>query len=130
MAQDTDTIKKLKAEYITFYEDCPIQKYAAEFIGKDEDSLIRWRKQDKKFADAVRRAKAEWVRKKLIASKAEFALERLEKEVFSPKALDLNIQHKGGFTIYIPKKLPDNYDEIYKPDDLKHFLGSSGGLLV
>lgn len=119
------TITTLKQEYISYYTDCPIQKYAAEYIGRDEDTIMLWRKKDKSFSDAIQRAKSEWVRKKLIATKAEFALERLEKEIFSPKALDLNIQHKGGFTIYIPKKLPDNYDEIYKPDDLKQFLGSS-----
>jgi len=118
-------VSELKAEYIKYFADCPVQKYAAMYINRDEDTIIRWRKNDPHFADCVQRAKAEWIRKKLIATKAEFALERLEKEIFSPKALDLNIQHKGGFTIYIPKELPDNYDEIYTPEQLNSLLGSA-----
>jgi hypothetical protein len=117
--QDKGTIQQLKDEYIAYFADVPVQKYAAMYIGRDEDTVMRWKNNDKAFADAVLRAKASFIRKKLIASKAEFALERLEKEVFSPKALDLNVQNKGGFVIYRPEKLPDNYDEIYKPDQFK-----------
>lgn len=80
----TDTIDDLKAQYVSYFEDVPIQKYAAMAIGKDEDTLIRWRKADPIFADAVKRAKAEWVRKKILSVKAEFALERIEKEIFKP----------------------------------------------
>jgi hypothetical protein len=74
---------ELKNEYIKYYQDVPVQRYAAMFIAKDEDTIIRWRKEDSDFADAVLKAKAEWIRKKVIATKAEFALERLEKSVFS-----------------------------------------------
>lgn len=81
------SISQLKTDYVKYYGDVPVQKYAAMFIGRDEDSIIRWRKEDPKFADAVQRAKAEWVRKKVIVTKAEFALERLEKEIFSPAAI-------------------------------------------
>lgn len=78
-----ETIATLKEKYVTYFTDVPIQKYAAMFIGRDEDTIIRWRKEDTDFADAVQRARAEWVRKKVLATKAEFALERLEKAVFS-----------------------------------------------
>jgi hypothetical protein len=80
------TIIDLKSEYIKYYIDLPVQRYAAMAIARDEDTIIRWRREDQEFADAVQRAKAEWVRKKVIATKAEFALERIEKEVFSPSA--------------------------------------------
>lgn len=53
---------KTKELYTQYYEDAPVQKYAAMHIGKDEDTLIRWRKADKAFADAVQRVKANWVR--------------------------------------------------------------------
>jgi len=76
---------KLKQQYISYFNEVPVQKYAAMYIGRDEDTIIRWRKEDASFADAVKRAKAEWVRKKLFATKAEFALERLERDIFSPK---------------------------------------------
>lgn len=78
-------IKTLKQEYVDYYKDVPVQKYAAMAVGRDEDTIMRWRGADQDFADAVKRAKAEWVRKKMLAVKAEFALERLEKDVFTPK---------------------------------------------
>lgn len=80
------TIKQLKEEYIQYYTDVPIQKYAAMAVNRDEDTIIRWRKDDTKFADAVQRARAEWIRKRMLGTKAEFALERLEKEIFSPRS--------------------------------------------
>lgn len=75
----------LKQQYLEYYEDVPIQKYAAMAIGRDEDTILRWKKEDADFADAVQRAHAQWVRKKVIAVKAEFALERLQKDIFSEK---------------------------------------------
>ncbi len=78
----TKTNAELKEEYVKYFTDVPVQKYAAMYIGRDEDTIIRWRKDDKDFADAVQRAKSEWVRKKMLATKSEFALERLEREVF------------------------------------------------
>jgi hypothetical protein len=61
----------------------PIQKYAAQFIMRDEDTIIRWKAADKDFADRVKRAEAEYIRKKLLETKAEFALERLFKQAFT-----------------------------------------------
>jgi hypothetical protein len=77
----------LKLSYLRYYAEVPVQKYAAMFIGRDEDTIIRWRNEDSSFADAVLKAKAIWIRNKLVSTKAEFALERLEKEVFSPTAI-------------------------------------------
>lgn len=82
----SSVIQRLKKEYVSYYEDVPVQKYATMAIARDEDTIIRWRKDDPRFADAVQRAKANWVRKRVIATKAEFALERLEREVFNPQA--------------------------------------------
>jgi len=115
--QDQKTIKQLKDEYVAYFADVPVQKYAAMAIARNEDTILRWKKKDKRFADAVLRAKAQWVRKKLIVTKAEYALERLEKEVFGPKAFDSEPQSKSGHIIYMPKPLPNDYDKIYKPSD-------------
>jgi hypothetical protein len=79
-------IDKLKAEYVAYFDEVPIQKYAAAHIERDEDTILRWRKEDRVFADRVEKSKAAWVRKKVMATKAEFALERLENAVFGPKA--------------------------------------------
>jgi hypothetical protein len=107
MAQDLDTIKQLKANYTAFFKDCPIQRYAADYIGRDEDTIIRWRKNDPGFAEAVKRAKADWVRKKLLQTKAEFALERLESEVFGKAATDVQVNMPTP-QVYLPTDLPES----------------------
>jgi hypothetical protein len=101
----TKRIKQLKQEYIEYFEDVPVQKYAAMAIGRDEDTIIRWKKEDEDFADAVQRAKAEWVRKKVLATKAEFALERLEREVFSQNLPEIKGQDK--YTQYVQNNIID-----------------------
>jgi hypothetical protein len=87
--------QQLKQKYVGYFLDVPVQRYAAMYIGRDEDTVIRWRKEDTQFAEAVQRAKAEWIRKKVIATKAEFALERLERDIFSSKSsVEIGITQK------------------------------------
>lgn len=78
-------ITALKAQYVDYFSDVPVQRYAAMYIGRNEDTIIRWRKEDPDFADAIKKSNAIWIRKKLMETKAEFALERLEKSIFSQK---------------------------------------------
>ena len=112
--QDKTTIERLKAEYVAYFEDVPIQKYAAEYIGRDEDTIIRWKKEDSDFADAIQRAKAIWVRKTFIKAKAEYVLEKLSIEVFGELKKESNMNRPK---IYLPRKYPkqwaiDNMVEI------------------
>lgn len=102
----------LKAEYLAYFNDVPVQKYAAMAIGKDEDTIIRWKKEDADFADSVKKAKAGWVRKKALEVKAEFALERLEAEIFGRRSsgIDLTVNIPAP-VIYIPKELP--YEAVH-----------------
>ncbi len=100
-------IQMLKAAYVAYYTDVPVQKYAAMAIERDEDTILRWKKEDHHFADAVEKAKASWIRKRLLESKSEFALERLEAEVFGRKNnnFDLTINLPTP-QIYLPKEMP------------------------
>lgn len=101
--EQLDKTSILKKQYVEYFEDVPIQKYAAMFIGRDEDTIIRWRKSDTDFADAVMKSKANWIRKKLISAKAEFVLERLEKELFNklepPQEVSTYNQYISSHTI-------------------------------
>jgi hypothetical protein len=106
---ENQTIRELKAEYVAYYADVPVQKYAAMAIGRDEDTIIRWRKEDADFAESVLRAKAEFVRKRVIATKAEFALERLEKSVFSQK-----IETEQSITLPASQAFDPNEPELLK----------------
>jgi len=37
-------LSKLKREFLKYYRSLPIQKLAAEFIGKHEDTITDWKK--------------------------------------------------------------------------------------
>lgn len=89
----TKDIAKLKTEYLHYYRDVPVQRYAAAAIGRDEDTILRWRKDDAEFAESVEGALANWVKEKVMATKPEFALERLQNSVFGSRAA-LAIEHK------------------------------------
>lgn len=78
-------IAELKKKYVEYYETTPVQRYAAMYVGRDEDTILRWKKEDAEFAEAVNLAKAKWVSSRLKDVKSEFALERLEKQIFSQK---------------------------------------------
>lgn len=106
------TLQNLKDEYVKYFEDVPVQKYAAQYIGRDEDTIIRWKHTDTQFADRIKKAESKWVRRKLLKTKAEFALERLQASIFKqqPKPLPA-LPDKSYTVIYRPQKLPDKYWE-------------------
>ncbi len=79
-------LSKLKIKFLEYYSKLPIQKLAAEFIGKDEDTITNWKKTDKKFSDRLGMAKSEWALDKVNnVKKAEWLLERILKEHFVEK---------------------------------------------
>lgn len=82
-----DKLIELKSKYLKYYRDLPVQKLAASYIGKDEDTIIRWRKEDADFADQVQHAKAEWAMEnsKKVRSR-EWLLERVMKDHFAPRS--------------------------------------------
>ena len=95
-------IERLKVKYIEYYKDLPVQKYAAMYVGRDEDTINRWRTEDSEFADKVNQARADWVRSKADKAKVEFALERLERSAFG-QSVDITT---GGEPIAFINKVP------------------------
>lgn len=81
-ALSKEEYKALKDAYVNYYSDVPVQKYAAMYIGKTEATIINWLKADEEFYNRVQNARASWVKKQALKAKAEFKLERLEKEVW------------------------------------------------
>lgn len=80
--QNSNEISQLKDKYIRYYEDVPVQKYAAMYIGRTEQTIISWCKNDKEFFNRVQVAKSIWVKKRVLKTRAEFQLERLANDVF------------------------------------------------
>lgn len=76
-------MSKLKKKFIEYYSKLPIQKLAADRIGKDEDTITNWKKKDKKFSDELGIAKSEWALENAIqVKKKEWLLERVLGEHF------------------------------------------------
>ena len=79
-------LAKQKVKFLEYYGKLPIQKLAASSIGKDEDTIIRWKNADADFADQTQVAKAEWALAKSKEVKSvEWLLERVMKDHFSQK---------------------------------------------
>lgn len=76
----------LKQAFLEYYRKLPIQKAAAAFIKKSEDTITDWKKEDQDFADEVERAKSEFVLERGKRSANEWVLERVANEFFkAPK---------------------------------------------
>lgn len=80
------TNTELKQKFLEYFKQLPVQKLAAAHIGKDEDTITRWKKEDGDFADQIEQAKAEWALKNVKDVKSkEWLLERLMKDHFSQR---------------------------------------------
>ncbi len=85
-SKHAEELSKFKLQFLNYYSKLPIQKLAAEFIGKDENTIIRWKKKDKKFADHLASTKSTWALEKVGKVKSnEWLLERILKEHFVEK---------------------------------------------
>lgn len=56
-------IVELKETYLRFFSEFPVQKAAADFIGRSPATIQDWQNNDPNFSAAVSRAKAEWAGK-------------------------------------------------------------------
>lgn len=109
--QTAEKIAELKQKYVEYFRDVPVQKYAAMSIGRDQTTIIRWREEDEEFANLVEEARADWVRKNTLKARAEFALERLERDVFSPPKQEVETTHRVDPIADILKKFDITKEE-------------------
>ena len=109
-------IARLKEEYIGYYSDVPIQRLAAKFIGRNEDTIINWRKADPSFAERVDKAESEWARSKIRYTRdTKFLLERILKKDFAQKVeVESNQPASVSFTYVLPQH-PDQPDPEAAP---------------
>lgn len=77
----------LKEKFLTYFKETPIQKYAAAYIGKSEDTITDWKKEDSDFSDQIDQLKAQYVQRHLKQiTSSEWILERLFKSHFSKRS--------------------------------------------
>ena len=103
------TIKLLKIEFLEYYKDLPIQKLAADHIGKSEDTISIWKKKDKIFSDDIARARSDWAKTNTsFVKNKEWLLERVMKDQFAQKKeISIDSSEKLDLTLErIAKLLP------------------------
>ena len=54
------TNKEQKDKFLEYFRQLPIQELGANFIGVDENTITRWKKDDQEFADCIASAKSSW----------------------------------------------------------------------
>jgi hypothetical protein len=75
-------IAVLKEKFLKYYEKVPIQKYAAAFIKRSENTVSEWKAADDKFRDAIEEARAIFVQTNIMKTKADWKLERMLRQDF------------------------------------------------
>jgi hypothetical protein len=123
--QTAEKITELKQKYVEYFRDVPVQKYAAMYVGRTEQTIIDWKREDEDFNNRVQEAHAEWVQKTTLKAKAEFTLERLEREIFAPPKQEVEATHNIDPLADILKKF-DMGKEEGKDDDRKNDEATSG----
>lgn len=97
----------LKNSYLRYFEVVPIQRLAAHWIGKDEDTILRWKKEDHIFAESIAKKKALFVKSNVMKVKnPEFLLERLVNEDFGDKEKAKENKTLDNFMTRISKLIP------------------------
>jgi hypothetical protein len=78
-------IADLKEDYLRFFSEFPVQKAAADFIGRDVTTVQGWAREDADFQANVSRAKAEWAKRASRRVRPDNLLANLYAETKPPK---------------------------------------------
>lgn len=75
----------LKQEFLVCYRKLPMLKLAGAYIGKSDDTITNWKKEDSDFSERIVRAKVEWVTEKVKTADPKWLLKRIIGEEFADK---------------------------------------------
>jgi hypothetical protein len=78
-------IADLTEQYLRFFGEFPVQKAAADFIGRSPATIQDWQNNDPNFSASVFRAKAEWAKKASRRVRPDNLLANLYDETKPPK---------------------------------------------
>lgn len=87
-------------------------KWVAKSVGIDEDTLLKYRKQDKDLSDRLEEARSRFVRTHMKRARSDFMLETADREIFGRKE-ELTV------TIDPTKKLLEKYDLQIEGEDVR-----------
>lgn len=85
--------KELKDKFLEYFRNLPVLKLAGGWIGKSDDTITIWKRDDPWFSEQIDIAKSEWAQKtaRQVRSK-EWLLERVMSDHFKErKEVDVNL---------------------------------------
>lgn len=98
-----------KKHFVEYFEEVPVVKYAAMYIEVTEQTAHNWLNNDEEFLSRVNQAKARWAKKRALKTRAEFQLERLDKEIWSEhKTIDVVVDPRKEI---LKRYMGGEYDE-------------------
>lgn len=118
----TNQLSEIKKKFLKYYREIPIQKLAAKYIEKDEDTITNWKKRDPVFSDQLGRAKSEWVLEKVSQIKdSRWLLERITPEYFGKTTTNEpdNNPELEEWIAHVRKILRPNEDVSSKFDNIE-----------
>jgi len=87
-----------KVEYVRYFTEFPVQRVAAAWIARDEDTILNWKKSDKTFAEAVSIAKSDWAKRNHRKMRLDNLMAHLYDETKPPRQ-ELDITLPTSITI-------------------------------
>lgn len=114
MTEQEKHIEVLKDIAIAAAEMVYHYKLVARSVGRNEDTLINWRKNDSDFSDKLEEARHRFIQKQIKSARPEFLLERLEPDIFKERKA---VEESGTITVVTRKygEAPEVKDD--QPDD-------------
>lgn len=93
-------IALLKVKFLKYYRKLPNQHLAGAYVGRTDDTISIWKRNDSEFSEKIAEAKAQWALENVEGVKSkEWLLERVLREQFSPRQ---EITGKDGKDLPIP----------------------------
>lgn len=83
---EQEKIAELKTKFLEYYRELPIIRLAAASIGRHEDTVHLWKKDDSEFSEQIEKAKAEWTMKNVkVVRDKKWLLERIMRDDFAQR---------------------------------------------
>lgn len=80
-AREVANIARLKEKFLSYYAKMPIKRYGAYYVGRDEDTILLWEKNDSEFSERIKELKAEYLLQKAKTLRSEFIIPLLFREL-------------------------------------------------
>lgn len=109
-----ENISTLKKSFLGYYRTVPVKRYAAAHVGRSEDAVRSWEREDSDFSAQINKLKSAYILKNIKKIKSpEWLLERLVRDTFSPKSdLAISDERKYPAPIYGSLYMISDHPEI------------------